>query len=174
MNKIDLKEDSQRVLEHIVKRIEDFGKGEHTGPGKNTDPVVHITIGFQFDQAGWIAFVLDTRPNGSPDGEWTTWISQNVLEFDHWFSLLDELDEDGTPLHVMFPDGSKQVMKEYNGQEIAWLIGEMLKNVLLKAKEEGVFSQLYLTKKCTMGVEELCGAYGWPKYEKRFEEGSVV
>ena len=67
--RIDLKKDFERVVEHIAKRCKDYPVYVNAGPGEDEDAIRLITLGFQFDQAGWIALIFDTRPTAEFDGE---------------------------------------------------------------------------------------------------------
>ena len=51
---IDLRIEQAEILEHIAERVDRFPVYEHTGPGDGNDGIGYISIGFQFDQAGWL------------------------------------------------------------------------------------------------------------------------
>ncbi len=89
--KIDLKADAKSVYEYVKQRVADYPVYINNGPGEDEDPILQITLGFQISQAGWVALVFDTRPNGSPDGEWQSYIEENCLEFPHWLDAVDAL-----------------------------------------------------------------------------------
>jgi hypothetical protein len=170
--KIDLKADAKTISDYIKQRVADYPVYVNSGPGEDDDPISQITLGFQVDQAGWVALVFDTRPGGSPDGVWQSYIEENWLEFPHWFDAMEALLENGEPIELILPNGKKRKLAEYD--ELAEPVGEMLKEILLQARAEKRFKDLPLAKKCSMGVEDHDGAYGWPAYEKRYKDGRVV
>jgi len=170
---IDLRKERTEILEHIAQRVRDFPDYEHTGPGDGEDPITFIELGFQFDQAGWVALVFDTRPDASPDGEWNSWIGPNEFERARWFEAFDELCESGTPLEIITLKGKKRRIKECDEETVAELFGDLLRDALISARDAGLFEALPLAKVCLMGVEEQSGAYGWPAWEKRKKEGRV-
>ena len=173
MKQIDLRKEQREILTHIKQRVKDFAVYEHTGPGDGYDDIGFIELGFQFDQAGWLALVFDTRPDASGDGSWTLWIEENQFDRGHWFQLFDDLVESANPIQIIDLEGKKRIFKSYDEGEIAVLIGDLLKETLLLARKEKVFLELPLAKNCLMGVEEQSGLYGWPEWEKRAKEGCV-
>jgi hypothetical protein len=79
----------------------------------------------------------------------------------------------------VLPDGSKHTISpygedgendDYDETEHMTIFGEMLKAVLLKVREDGIFGSLVKTKECHLGVEEHDGRYAWPIYEDRGKE----
>jgi hypothetical protein len=179
MKKIDLRKDFKSVYKHVAERIRDYPIYINAGPGEDEDPISQITLGFQFDQAGWIALVFDTRPNAESDGHWQFYIEENAVYYDHWFDALDELheatidDEEGPPVQLTLLDGSKKVLTTYVVEVIAKDIGDMLWQVLVEARQAKRFAKLPLAEQCLMGVDEHDGYYGWPHYKDRFTLGRV-
>ena len=45
-------------------------------------------------------------------------------------------------------------------------LGDMLKSVLLKVRDERAFDKLPLANLTVMALEEINGSFGWPEYEK--------
>lgn len=195
--KIDLNHDLGRVYAYLQARIDGFdaatNRGPRTGGGKASKPapgkvskpapgkvsmpapgeVSMIEIGYQFDQAGWVAVVFDTRARGEPDGEWTLNIEGNTLEMAHWFEAVDKLCEDNESIEVVRLDGSSLIITEDSGDEAYTCFGEMLREALLMARRDGLLARLPLAERCIMGVEEINGSYGWPAYEARETEGNA-
>ncbi len=170
--KIDLKADSKTIYEFIKKRVSDYPIYVNNGPGEDDDPITEITLGYQVSQAGWVALVFDTRPDGSPDGEWQSYIEENWLKFPHWLDAVDALFDNGEPIELVRPNGKKKKFGE--DDDLAEPVGQMLKHILIQARKDKYFKELPLAKKCSMGVEDHDGAYGWPDYEKRHKDGRVV
>lgn len=170
---INLQRDAKKIYKHIVQRVKDYPKYVNAGPGNDEDPISLIELGYQWDQAGWCALVFDTRPGAEPDGEWNSYIEENSLAFDSWFEACEACWESGKPVRLTLPNGEKKVIEKDNLDDMATHIGEMLKGVLIQAREDGVFAKLPLAERCIMGVEDLEGAYGWPLYERRVKDGAV-
>lgn len=166
VRKLDLRQDFNQIYKHVVKRVRTFDPKNHAGPGDGSSPVHMIDFGYQCSQDGWVALIFDTRPDAGPDGEWNSYIDENLFERRHWHEALLAL-EDG-PVEVLLPDGTKRtITEETEFDEFAALFGDLLKGVLLKARADGVFKSLPKAKKCHLGVEEQDGTYGWPAYKDR-------
>lgn len=177
--KLDLRKDFKTVSRHIKQRVRDYPVYENLGPGEDDDPVSLITLGYAFDQSGWIALVFDTRPEAESDGHWNDHIEENEVEFPHWFDAVDPLHEatafggDAEPLKIIAHDGKAHELASYDVEEIAEYIGRMLWQALVEARASGLFAKLPLADRCLMGVEEHDGYWGWPVYKDRVKLGLV-
>jgi hypothetical protein len=78
---LDLSKASKILRKHIAERVREYPKYINEGPGKDDAPITQITIGYAFDQAGWVALVIDTRPKAEMDGVWNSFIEPNAIEF---------------------------------------------------------------------------------------------
>ncbi|MEM8944429.1 MAG: hypothetical protein AAGD11_04535 [Planctomycetota bacterium] len=170
--KINLKEDAKTIYGYVKQRIADYPIYINAGPGEDDDPISQITLGFQVSQAGWVALVFDTRPNGSPDGEWQSHIEENWLEFPGWLKAVDALWDNGESIELTQPNGKKKKLGE--DDDLAEPVGVMLKGILLQARKDNCFKDLPLAKKSSMGVEDHDGVYSWPDYNKRYKDGHVA
>jgi hypothetical protein len=72
-------------------------------------------------------------------------------------------------LALVLPDGTRRVLPAEGGG-LAAALGDMLREVLRKARADGVFAALPKAPQCELGVEEQEGNYGWPAYEERGQE----
>ena len=177
--KLDLRKDQKAVAKHIAERVRDYPVYVNYGPGEDEDPISLITLGFAFDQSGWIALVLDTRPDAEPDGQWQSYIEENAQSFEHWFGAVDPIHEatafggKADPLVITRHDGKKKTFKQYDVEEIAEQVGSMLWQTLVDARDKGLLKKLPLADGCLMGVEEQDGYYGWPHYRDRIKLGRV-
>ncbi len=156
--KIDLKKDARTIYKFLRQRVRDYPIYVNNGPGEDADPISQITLGFQISQAGWIAIVFDTRADGAPDGEWQAYIEENWLEFPHWLEAVDALYDDEEPIEFILPHGKKK--KVGIDDDLAEVVGSMLKDILIQARKEKCFNELPIATKCSMGVEDHDGAYG--------------
>jgi hypothetical protein len=167
--KLDLKKDFATVYAYVKDRVRGFDAAKYDGlggPGK----VKMMQLGYEFAQAGWVVLMFDTRPDAEPDGQWSDFIEGNELQMPHWPKACDAMIDEGE-LTVIQMDGSETVLP--GDTELAIPLGEMLKEVLLKARADGVFASLPKADGCELGVENLDGYYGWPQYEERGEENEV-
>ena len=177
--KLDLGIDRKRIAKHVAVRVRDYPVYVNQGPGEDDDPVSLIALGFSFDQSGWIALVFDTRPRAEPDGQWQAYILENEESFEHWFDAVDPIHEatafggDGEPLVITRANGTKQTFESYDIDAIAEQIGSMLWEVLVEARDQGLFGKLPLAQDCLMCVEEQDGYFGWPHYKDRNRLGRV-
>jgi hypothetical protein len=162
--RLDLRRDFADIYAHLADRVRGFspaGRDVLGGPG----PVRMIEVGFEYAQAGWLVVAFDTRPDAEPDGEWTHLITEeNMLDRPHWL----EAGAAEGPITLVRLDGT--VAELPADAELAELLGEMVKAVLLKARADGVFKGLPKAPGCELGVECFDGGYGWPEYQERGQD----
>ena len=168
--KLDLRKDFKDIHAYVVRRVKTFDSSHNAGPGEAGAEVAQITFGYQCDQAGWVALVFDTRPGAECDGEWNGYIAENTFERPRWEKACESLEEQ--PVDVVLPDGSAlKLTAETDEEEYMAVFGDLLKQVFVKAREEGVFESLPKAKRCHLCVEEMDGRYGWPRHEDRDKDG---
>jgi hypothetical protein len=170
MNRLDLRNDFAEILAFVTDRVRSFDPSTNDGPGKGRR-VTRVDVGYQCDQAGWLALIFDTRPKAEPDGEWNSHIEGNTLERPDWLAAFEAL-ENG-PLVVVLPDGKERKLRRGSFDKLTTVLGELIKDVLLKARADGIFEGLPKAPRCELGVEEHDGAYGWPVYEERGKDNLV-
>lgn len=163
--KLDLRKEFTEVYSYLADRTRQFDPATNDGPGEG-GPISMIEIGFEYEQSAWVVAVFDTRPTAEPDGEWNSHIDGQELERPSWIAAREILSE--SPVTLIQLDGSERVLEP--GTELAESLGEVLKAVLLKAREEGLFAKLPKAPECEMGVEHQAGSYGWPAYGDRKRE----
>src|SRR5690242_2371967 len=105
---INLQKDCRKIREHIRQRVRDHDSGKHHGPGNKSDPITQITIGYAFDQAGWVAMVFDTRSRAKPDGEWNSYIEESAIEFPDWWQAFEALVEEDSPIEFVLVDETRK------------------------------------------------------------------
>lgn len=177
--KLDLRKDQKAIAKPIAERVRDYPVYVNNGPGEDDDPISLITLGFAFDQSGWIALVFDTRPKAESDGHWQSYLEENEQSLEHWFDAVDPIHEatafggKADSLVITRHDGKKKIFKQYDVEEIAEQVGSMLWQTLVDARDKGLFKKLPLVKGCLMGVEEQDGYYEWPHYKDRIKLGRV-
>ena len=164
MKRLDLRKDFAEVSAFVAERVKAFDRAANPGPGKGKR-VSRIDVGFGVDYGGWVCLVFDTRRNPEPDGEWNEYIEETVLERPKW-GKADDAVADG-PLTVILPDGTRRELAAGDGGGLVTAIGDMLRAVLLQARDGAVFAALAKAPRCELGVEEQDGNYGWPAYESR-------
>jgi hypothetical protein len=164
--KLDLRKEFEEIYSYLVRRVQTFDPSKNNGPGDEKSPVAQIQFGYQCDQAGWVALIFDTRPDAEPDGEWNSYIEENIFERPHWQDAIESLETKAVDCVLL--DGSKRkISSEVAEEEYVAIFGELLKAVLMKARQEGVFKALPKANRCHLGVEEHDGGYAWPHYEDR-------
>jgi hypothetical protein len=167
--KLDLRKDFKDIYSYLVRRVQTFDPSRNAGPGDGKSPVAQVEFGYQCDQAGWVALVFDTRPDATSDGEWNSYIEENLFERPHWQEAFESLETKA--VDIVLPDGSKRKIAPDTGQEeYVTILGELLKSVLLKARDDRLLESLPKAKRCHLGVEEHDGQFGWPRYEDRGKE----
>jgi hypothetical protein len=167
MTRLDLRTDFANILAFVSERVRSFDPKTNDGPGKGRR-ATRIDIGYQCDQAGWVALVFDTRRGAEPDGEWNSHIDGNTLERPDWQAAFEALE--GASLLVVLPDGTERKVRRGGYDKLTTILGDLLKAVLFQARADGVFASLPKAPRCELGVEEHDGAYGWPVYEERGQD----
>jgi hypothetical protein len=164
MKRLDLRNDAADFAAFVARRVKAFDPARNPGPGKGKR-VSRIDVGFGVDYGGWACLVFDTRRSPEPDGEWNEYIEETVLERPRWAKACDAVEAGS--LTLVLPDGGKEELKAGATDRLIAAIGDMLRGVLLRARDEGLFAGLPRAGRCELGVEEQDGNYGWPAYEKR-------
>jgi hypothetical protein len=167
MKRLDLRKDFAEVSAYVAARVQAFDPAANPGPGKGKR-VSRVDVGFGIDYGGWVCLVFDTRRSPEPDGEWNEYIEDTVLERPRWGKAADAVA--AGPLAVLLPDGTRRELRAGDSGGLVTAIGDMLRAVLIQARNGGVFAALPKTPRCEMGVEEQDGNYGWPEYESRGAE----
>ena len=93
------------------------------------------------------------------------------MERPHWAEAGERNETE--PIDVILMDGSTRTLPVAENDTLAILIGEMFREVMLHARDTGVFDALPLAERCELGVEEFNGIYGWPEYVDRGRENLV-
>ncbi len=168
--RLDLRRDYDEISAYLANLVQGFNPKDNYGPG-DPGPIKMIEVGFEYSQAGWVVVVFDTRPDASPDGEWTMFIEDNaaLLDRPEWQKAGEANIEEA--ITVVQLDGSETIVPA--ATELAELLGELLKTILWKCREDGLFALLPKVAKCEFGIEHFGGAYGWPEYEERGKENLV-
>lgn len=169
---LDVRKAAALLRKHIAERVRDYPLYVNEGPGKDGAPIKQITMGYQFDSAGWVAIVFDTRPKAEIDGQWNAYIEPNAIDFSDWQQAYDDLVEKGIAIKVTLPDGTKTTIgKKASEEEVAEALGKALRDVLVSARNDGLFAPLPLAKNCALVVEEHDGYYGWSDQESEEPDG---
>jgi hypothetical protein len=172
MQTIDLRKDAEVFrsgLETAVKSI----------VAENLATLSALEIGYSCDQSGWIFIHADQRPKHERDGQWTTQIDEDkCLEFDHWIEAIETRFE-GEEFAVIKHDGSRFVVPaldldaevnddgdEGEGDPFAIAVGEMILDVLMRAKGDGLLTQLASHGSVQLDIEDFNGGWGWPEYDE--------
>ena len=153
---IDLRADKADFRDYVSQLI-----SEHVRKGEPKPGMIHFV--FTFDQAGWVAAYLDTRPNASQDGEWSGHIQPKMLlPRPHWYEAagLGNLRD----LVVIGTNGKEAQEWATNPtwEKLADILGEFLKSSVSTFEAEGLFRPLLGLQKLNYCVEELIGLYLWP------------
>ena len=101
----DLSKDQEKIRRFILKRIKEYDIYENWGPGSDEGMIQLVTMGYYLEQGGWFSLVFDTRSDADNDGEWTSYIEEDItlLEFPSWCSLMSAW-YDGKPIDVILPN----------------------------------------------------------------------
>jgi hypothetical protein len=168
MRTIDLRDDAKvfrRELESNVKTI----------AAAKPASLSALEIGYSCDQSGWIFIHADERPKHERDGQWTTSIDEDrCIDFGHWIEAIESSFEgesftvikiDGTQFVVPALDEDTEEESEDGDDPFTVAIGEMILDVLLKAKSDGVFKPFKSYGDVQLDIEDFNGGWGWPEYD---------
>ncbi len=164
MKRLDLRKDFAEVAAYVAERARAFDPAANPGPGKGKR-VSRIDVGFGVYEGGWVCLVFDTRRGPEPDGEWNEYIEDTVLERPKWAKACAAVGAGS--LTLVLPDGARRELAAGDAAGLVAALGDMLRAVLLRARDGGVFAALPKTPGCELGVEEQDGSYGWPAYAAR-------
>ncbi len=168
MQTIDLRKDAalfRRELESAVKAI----------AADKPASLSALEIGYSCDQSGWIFIHADHRSQHDRDGEWTTKIDEDAcIDFEHWIEAIDGRF-DGDAFSVIRVDDSQFIVpaldedaEEHNedaDDPFVTAVGEMILDVLMTAKADGVFAPLKNLGDVQLDIEDFNGGWGWPEYD---------
>ena len=73
-------------------------------------------------------------------GSGTAHIAGNVLERPKWLAAMEANGEQ--PVRVVMPDGIERDLPPESYDELTTILGELLRDIVLKARNDGVFEEL--------------------------------
>jgi len=155
---IDIREDVPDFLQYIRQRV-----GQQMANHQPSELVGVITFGFEIGQGNMTWLDFDTRANAAPDGKWTVRVGKTPrLDRPKW-PVFHQIPA-GEPVFFIDLQGRKvEVLCAENTDElVATIVGDAMKQALLKARADGVFNQLPKVSQCPMFVEHMEGFYSWP------------
>ena len=153
---IDLRSDMADLKDYLSRLVNEHVQERKLNPGM-------IHFGFTFDQDGWVNAYLDTRPNPTRDGDWTTHIEpKTILPRPHWH----EASELSNLRTLVLIDTKGNEVQEWATnptlQMFAHILGEFIRSSISTFETEGLFQPLLGSKKLNYCIEEFTGLYGWP------------
>lgn len=157
---IDIREDAEDFLAYIRHRV-----GQHMASSQSSELVGVINFGFEIGQGNMAWLMFDTRLNATPDGTWT--LPKNIektprLDRPKW-PVFANLPDDKPVFFIDLQGRKVEVLSAENTDElVAIIVGDAMKQALLRARDEGLFNQLPKVAKCPMFVEHMEGFYSWP------------
>lgn len=167
---IDIRKDVPDFLAYIRRRV-----AEHVAASKKLKKpklVTRIDFGFEFGQGNELWLVFDTRPDAEPDGEWTLQVGKVAALARPKWPIWHELPDEEVVFFIDLKGEKVNVMKSPD-KKICKIVGEAMKHALMEAREAGEFARLPKAERCEIGVENMEGYYGWPKYEDRGKKNLV-
>jgi hypothetical protein len=171
--RIDLRIDADDVQGMLAKAIGKYiAKHKTAATAKKHPPVTRIDLIYSLGDSvstPWVYLNLDTKPGGEPDGN-PTHPDFAKLTREDWLPAFRAVCEEET-VSVVRQDGKSKKCDEAALRET---IGKFLVDMLLEAREKGVFAGLPTANRCELGVEDpTTGAFGWPAYDDRGKKNLV-
>lgn len=159
---IDLRSDQSALRAYFYGRVHQYGVSPDL-------PIVGlVSVGFQFDQCGWVTLHFDTRQLPKWDGDWTSHLSGQTTNFDHWFQAVDQLCEDQRSFALVDLAGvrhritTQTVAAQGIDFYFARLFGIFLRDSMATFIADGVFSALPKSPRCPYIIESIPGGFTWP------------
>ena len=173
MVSIDLRTDAVDIQAMLVESIERYtAKHQAKATSKKYPPVSRIDLIYSLgdsESTPWVQFHLDTKPGAEPDGD-PTHPEFATLDREAWLPAVQAVCEDET-VTVVKADGKS---RQCDDSSLSDVIGKFLVQMLLKARDNGVFANLPRLDPCELGVEDpTSGDFGWPHYEDRGKKNLV-
>lgn len=173
MDLIDLRLDApeiQAMLADAVRRYTANHKAPSTA--KNHPPVSRIDLIFSLgdsESIPWVHLQFDTMAGSEPDGD-PTHPDFAKLKRKEWLPAVKVVSE-GKTVGLMMPDGKS---RKCDDTELSETIGKFLVNMLLEARDMGIFTELPKADRCELGVEDpTTGEFGWPNYDERGKKNLI-
>ncbi len=171
---IDLRKDVADVQEMLAEAARDY-TAKHKAPATATKhpPVSRIDLVFSLgdsESTPWVHLHLDTKPGSEPDGD-PTHPDFAKLTRSGWLAAVQAVCEEET-VSLVKPDGESL---QCDDAALTEAIGNFLVDVLLEARDKGMFADLPRADRCELGVEDpWTGEFGWPAYEERGKKNLVT
>ncbi len=173
MESIDLRTDAADVQAMLADSVRRYAaKHKANATAKKHPPVSQIDLIFSLgdsESTPWVYLHFDTKPGSEPDGDPTHADFGKMLRKD-WLPAFQAVCEEET-VSVVKPDGKS---RKCGDAALSETIGKFLVDMLLEARDKGVFTELPKADRCELGVEDpTTGAFGWPNYEDRGKKNLV-
>jgi len=159
MKRLDLSNDYTDLYDFVAKRAKSFDPTTNPGPGRG-QRVSRIGLGFDASDGGWACLVFDTRQNPKADIRWKESIDETGLRRPRWAKAYTALK--AGPLALALHDGRKQDLPAGDTASLVAALGELMRVVLLQARNDGAFAALPKTPRCDLAVEDQAGSFCWP------------
>jgi hypothetical protein len=162
---LDLPQDAAATAQLLRRRIDAYANRAARSP--HVPPVSAVILGYAFDQRGWLIIHFDERPIHQPDGEWTRDIERYRVDLPHWHTAFTTALNSREPLTFVDANATTQQIRpgltyQEAHKTFAWILGTMLRDVLLAAHREAAFTPLPKRPPCPLYVHEFEGYFDWP------------
>ena len=168
--RLDLSNEAKTIEKYFSERIECFDSANNDGPGAG-QTVTEITVGYQYDQAGWVAMIFDTRDVPEFDGEWTCHLADsNVQQREAWLKAV--VANIRGPIVVVDENGVERCF-DCEDADLGLSIGDMLVSVVQRLLQTRKFESLPTRIGCRIYVMEIHHDFFWPQPSDK-DAGNVV
>lgn len=173
MTTIDLRKDAADVQAMLGEAARNYtAKHNAAATAKKHRPVSRIDLIFSLgdsESTPWVHLHFDTKPGGEPDGD-PTHPDFAKLTREGWLPAVQVVCEEET-VSVVQRDGKS---RNCDDAALTETIGKFLVDMLLEARDKGVFAELPKADRCELGVEDpTTGEFGWPAYDERGKKNLV-
>lgn len=165
--RIDLPQHIQKIRSALSARISNFELDNNPSPSGGSDTIQQIVLAYEFEQAGWVCVVFDTRPDATLDGEWTQVIEETAVNFKHWGEAFWNADSE--PFDILFPDGQIKSSDDIECEDFSIALGESLKDMVVDLLNSSAFNTLPLSPNFNVAIEDFNGYFGWLSDEEDSE-----
>jgi hypothetical protein len=170
---IDLRKDAADVQGMLAEAARNYAaKHKAAATANKHPPVSRIDLIFSLgdsESTPWVHLHFDTKPGSEPDGA-PTHPDFAKLTREDWLPAVQAVCEEET-VSLVQQDGKS---KKCDDAALTEAIGKFLVEMLLAARDTGVFTDLPKADRCELGVEDpTTGEFGWPGYDNRGKENLV-
>jgi hypothetical protein len=163
---IDLRREAEEFRRWLELKVSAAVGASAKKKGK-AKPVGAVVALYCYVQDGWIALDFNTDDDFEFDGDVSKAAWKDLFARPQWQAFA-ELEGDAL-MGFVEADGSTEsrAATEADDDFLAGHFGKMIADTMVRAHQDGVFTELGLRPGCVLSVNDFYGNWGWEGKEKR-------